>query len=338
MRKTLLTLLISVCALADEPRPTFPDDYTPSPCAQSEGLCVTFKPSELLHFGARALASYVDGAWLKKHWDELTPKYAPYCAKLATCYAQAPNDFLFCDDVVLTSTRSICAHFPEGSDDRQQCLFFLKSYNTGIQLNSIATWRAAQACAAKLPPSATLRKLDWWMVPAQLPAGFNGKFTIYTTDAETHVPIQANIKIGDEIIYAKRAPSGLPMTFFEVDWKTKLVRADRVVVPPTIKVETAGYEAITFPLPLEIPKILVDMTPSTLEAGKNEVTFFARDSATNKPVDARILFGETLIGHVDIRTGKLTATIDVQGSKRAEIRATSPFDAWSDVVIAPARK
>jgi hypothetical protein len=337
MRRFLLALSLAVSALA-ETRVPLPDDYVPSPCAQTAGLCRTFKPSELMQFGARAQASYIKSEWLMRHWDELTPAYAPYCAKLATCYAQPQNTNLFCDDVILSGTRPICARFPKDSDDHQQCLSFLRTYTTGIEINSHATWKATQECAAKLPKSETPRKLDWWIEPAQLPAGFNGKFTIYTLDAETRVPIQADIKIGDEIIYAKAAPSGLPMTFFEVPWKQKLIRNGREVVPPMVTVSTPGYETIAFRMPMAFPQVKVEMSPAELQSGKNEVTFTVRDSATNKPVDARIMAGDKILGDVDIRTGKLTATIEVRGKTRPEIWALSTWDAFSDVLVSPARR
>lgn len=341
MPKTILALLILLSPLAAaQKRLPFPDDYKVHPCAaKTQGLCTSFKQSEMSLFGARAQGSFIEALWLQKHWDDLTASLAPYCAKLATCYAYPGNINIFCDDVVLQEARPICdSRFPEGSKDREQCYFFLRTYGSGIQLNSRPVWLAAQECGKENPLPDAPRKLEVWIDPAQLPAGFSGPITVHAIDAETRVPIQADVTIGNENLYAD-TPGGRPMTGYDLEWRAKLVRVPNKkghedVVPPRVNVVREGYETVTFTMPIAVPKPIIEMSPKKLKTGKNQVTFSARDSETGKPVDARIMLGDAVLGEIDLRTGKQTFTIEMKrGQKLPDFWAKSPFDAYSDVVI-----
>jgi hypothetical protein len=140
-------------------------------------------------------------------------------------------------------------------------------------------------------------------------------------------------------IYASDSPEGMPTSFYFVPWKGKLVRTPNAqghsdVLPPEVRIESPGYKTVSFRLPVDVPKMILKMDPdpSKLKRGKNIVTITATDATTGKPVEARVMGGDTVLG-------KTNAPFElelVKGQKRPEIWVTSLFDRYSDVVIAPA--
>lgn len=342
MTRSVLILFLAILAplarAAD--REPYPSDYKPHPCAPAKG-CKTWNPSEFVQAGARLQAyTLLKQAWVTEHWTEMETAIAPYCAKLATCYATRGNTYLFCDDTTAPSMVQVCEKYEKGSPDHEQCVMFVRTYATGLILNSFEIWKTAQACANATPAPQELRKLDVWMLPATLPLEFNGKFMIRAIDAETRVPVQANVTIGDEDLFAD-TPGGRPMTGYAVKWKTKLVPVKNAqgrtdFVPPQVRVEAAGYEPFTFPLPVEPRRMVVETTMpiAKLKPGKHSVTFTVRDSATGKPVDARVMLGGQPLGEAN-----QPLELEVKrGEKRREIWVKSLFSLYSDVVVAPANE
>jgi hypothetical protein len=111
----------------------------------------------------------------------------------------------------------------------------------------------------------------------------------------------------------------------------------RDVAAPEVRVEAPGYRTVTFRLPVDVPQMSVEMTPSLkkLKPGKNTVTIVARDTATGQPVEARVMGGGyTVLG----KTNEPFELELVRGQKRPEIWVTSLYDRYSDVVVAPAGK
>jgi hypothetical protein len=332
-----LLLLASLALHAATPQ-IFPDDYKPTTCDVKD-VCASFSRSELVPAGAR-MQSYtmLREQWVSEHWDKLMSEIKPYCAKLATCYATAGNTSMFCNDVVLTMMMSVCDQWPEKSDDHEQCFMTMRSYALGVDLKAWKTWEEAQKCA-KATASPGLRKLDITMTPTTMPPDFNGKFVIYAFDHETHVPVRGIITVEGETLFAREVPDGQLTTSYPVTWKAKLRRVVDAnghgqVVPPTVTIKGEGYEIVTLPMPVEIRKMVVTMTPSAgqLKRGKNNVTITATDAVTGKPVDARVM-----VGPRDFAEANQPFVLDLAAKeKRPEIRVRSSFDRYSDVVVAPA--
>ncbi len=340
MIRSLLALslvILALAILADEREP-YPADYKPHPCAPAKG-CQTWKQSEFVQAGARVQSyTLMQPKWVTEHWNELETALAPYCAKLATCYATRGNTYLFCDNTTAPMMVKVCDRYAKGSPDQEQCVMFVRTYATGVILNSFAIWKAAQECTSATPAPQELRKLEVWMNPATLPLEFDGTFMIRAIDADTRVPIQANVTIGDEDLFAD-APGGRPMTGYSLKWKTKLAPVKNAqgrtdFLPPQLRVEATGYEPVTFPLPIESRRMIVETTTpiEKLKPGKHRVTFTVRDSATGKPVDARVMLGGQPLGEAN-----QSLELEVKrGEKRREIWVKSLFNLYSDVVVAPA--
>jgi hypothetical protein len=341
--KTILTtllVLLTVSAFAADPelRGTFPDDYRPHSCAPASG-CVPADPSKLIEAGAAYRGYSLDAKWLAKHWDELNEAMAPFCAKIATCFATADNRDTFCTDIIQDDVFAVCERYGLRSEDGAQCNQFVRTFLMSSDQNDKALARAAHACAVeKAGPSAGPRRLDVWMAPAKIDAGYSGKLRVYALDRETRVPVQAGVFIGGRQLFAKGPPSGKAETFYLIPWARALLRTPnaeghRDVVPPMVRVEIAGYEPVEFPMPLEVPKLIVEMDPplESLRRGKNTVTFRARDGGTGQPVEARVMAGDRVLG----ATNKPLELVLERGVKRPEIWVTSLYDRYSDVIVTP---
>ena len=339
MHRILATLLLLATPVLAQTRKPYPDDYKPSPCATAAPLCKTFQQSQFADV-ASIRGFDIGQEWVDAHWAELTKALEPACAKIATCFAT--NGFTFCNDVLNAEIYpALCDRYPEGSVDREKCKFFVRTFMFGHDRNSGEPWKQIQDCAKTQPATGT-RTLDWWMVPATIGPDYDGSFRIHAVDSETHVPVLARLIMDVKpAIYASDAPSGLPSTFYRVPWNGKLVRvpnADghRDVVPPEVRIEAEGYEPVTFRIPMDIPRMTVTMDPdpSKLTRGTNTVTISARDAATGKPVEARVMGGAAVLGKTNVPF-QLEIT---KGQTRPEIWVTSLFDKYSDVVVAPAAK
>ena len=323
--------------LAREP---FPADHKPSPCATPEAVArvaKTFPQSEISQIAA--LRGYdVGQEWVDAHWKELTEALQPIWAKAATCFVTADNDNLFCNDVAAAEAFAVCNRYPEGSKDREKCVFTMTAILAGQDHNSKQAWTELRAACAAQQKRAEERTLEWWLTPQSFGPGYPGHFTVYAIDSETRVPVQARLHIQSaQPIYADDVPSGLPTTFYKVPWKPKLVRVPnaqghRDVVAPEVRLEAPGYRAVTFRLPVEVPVMKVEMKPGKLKRGKNRVTITAVDAATGKPVEARVMGGQHVLG----KTNE-PFELEITG-KRPEIWVTNLYDRYSDVVVATAEK
>jgi hypothetical protein len=338
----LLFLLASITPLRAADRPIFPDDYTPSACAP-KNACPSYKAMDLAFAGSRIHGqTSMDPRWIEAHWKELIDSFAPYCAKVRTCYAQPGNTNLFCDDQLMETIFWECdRRWTPRSEDWNQCHQFYKTYVSGVELNSEKPWLEAQECAkASAKPGQPLRKLEVWTVPEKVAPDFDGKITVYAIDAETRVPQQANVTVADENIWAD-TPGGRPATGFVFKWKARMIRVPNAeghtdAVPLTAKVEKEGYETVTFLMPVDVQKMKVEMTPAAdqLKPGKNSVTVTTIDARTGKPAEARVM-----IGNREVAPTNEPFELELKkGQKRKEIWVRCPFGRYGDVVVAPAQR
>ena len=339
MPRTLAILLLLATPLLAQDRKPFPDDYVPSPCAETAQVCQTFRQSQFASIAAKR-GFDLGQEWVDAHWNEFQEELAPSCRKIASCFA-ANNSFTFCNDVLFPEAyATACEKYEEGSPDHRKCWQFITMFLFGHDRTSRGPWEQIRACGKEQAGTAE-RTLDYWMKPATLAPDYVGDFRIYTIDSETHVPIYSRLVFDVKPqIYASNAPDGLPTSFYLVPWQGKLTRvpnADghRDVVAPEVRIEAEGYKTITFRLPMEVPKLNVSMSPepSKLKRGKNTVTITATDASTGKPVEARVMMGtHTVLGKTNVPFELELA----KGQKRGEIWVTSLFDRYSDVVVAKA--
>jgi hypothetical protein len=347
MKKALVLLMLAAAGTtAFAARPTignqpFPDDYVPHPCAPA-AACASLSKAEVVDVGAAMRGYSLKEEWVDEHWDEMVALIQPSCRKLATCYATQGNQSLFCMDLMFPVFWGLCDRYPKDSEMYEQCSMFMRIYSLRADLKDKQTWQEAQACAVEKTPRTGTRPMKVWMSPETIGDGYDGKFTVYALDPETKVPIQALVAISDGSRLSARAPGGKPWTNYEIRWPVKFVRATNAaghidLVPPSITVTAEGYEPVTLTLPAQPRKAIVEMTPpaAKLKRGRNSVTVNARDAATGKPVELRVMLGEnTILGD----TNKPLELELKKGEKRPEIWATSLFNIYSDVVIAPAEK
>jgi len=338
MRPVLgLLLLLAPALFARDP---FPADYTPSPCVTpevAERVGKTFPQSEISQIAA--MRGYdVGQEWVDSHWQELSDALRPIWAKAATCYVTNANDNLFCNDIAHVEAFAVCNRYPEGSKDREKCVFAMTAIVAGQDHNSKEAWTALRSCAEQNRPAGE-RTLEWWLEPQTFGPGYPGFFQVFAIDRETRVPVQGLLKIqSTQQIYADDVPNGLPTTHYRVPWKRiQLARVPnaqghRDVVPPEVRIEAPGYRVESFRLPVEVPVLKLTMTPAKLKRGKNTVTITAVDAATGKPVEARVMGGQHVLG----KTNE-PFEVEVTG-KRPEIWVTSLYDRYSDVVVSPADK
>ena len=323
-------LLLSPAALARDP---FPADYKPAPCAQREKVCQSFPQSQMAEIAAMRGVD-VGQEWIDAHWTEMMQALDPVCSKLATCFATAGNDNLFCVDVFTPEAMSLCNRFPAGSKDREKCNGFMAAYTTGVDHNSKPVWQEMQSCAVARKTDGE-RTFEHWMVP-------NGDtFAVYAIDTETRVPVQARVILPPtkKPVFADSA-DGQPATFYNIAWKPQLVRVPntqghRDVAPPELRIEAPGYRTETFRMDVEVPQMKVEMNPpvSKLRRGKNRVTITATDAATGKPVEARVMGGELVLG----KTNEPFELEWKKGTKLPEIWVTNLYDRYSDVVVCPGK-
>jgi hypothetical protein len=344
MRILSAFLILFAATAASARRPTvgaqpFPNDYVPHPCA-SKTACKSFDPQELVGFAAATKGLTIDQDWIDKRWPDMIELIGPTCAKLATCYATPGNSDLFCFDLLFPEFWSLCERYPEGSKDREQCSMFVRMYMFGADLSDRDMWKQAQACAAEKTPRVGTRPMKVWMSQEKIDDNYSGMFTVYALDPETRVPIQALVTMEGVRLFA-RSPGGKSWTNYELKWPAKFIRVPSTeghtkFVAPTITVTANGFEPVTLTLPMEPPKVVVKMSPAPeqLKRGKNNVTVTAHDEETGKPVELRVMLGETILGD----TNEPLEIELKRGQKREEIWVTSLFDRYEDLVVAPAEK
>lgn len=349
MRSFLIALLASLPLFAVEPpprspRPIFPDDYKPHPCAPT--ACESFDEPHFRSAAFRFLGMNLQPRWYLDHDEEMRKLIEPYCAKRNTCLATPGNSHLFCDDLMAEPIRSICdTRYPKETMpvDWEQCHEYMETYVLGMSQLSLPRWREAQECLKDKPVVTHAKPLDLWLVPEKITPSYAGFMTFYAIDPDTHVPVLAHISFEgqDQTIYAPSNPTGETATGYPYKAIYKLVRVPNAeghtdVVPPLVTVRADSYPLMTFRLPMTIPKMIVEMKPSAkeLRRGKNTVTVFAHDSETGKPVEARVMLGERVAGD----TNEPLVIEKNRREKLPEIWVTSLYDQYSDVVAAPREK
>lgn len=338
MKKALLLLLLATSAFADGPLPEiFPSDYTPSPCASDPAsVCESFPISRISAGAAMYRGFQLRQDWVYAHWDEMTAAFRPYCAKIASCFTIKDNDWVFCLDLLREDFIGTCNRFPEGSDDRDQCRMFAITYYIGLG-GKAKQHAKAQECSATAGTEGT-RKLHAWIQPETFDHNFQGPLTVYAYDAETHIPVRARLAIDGGTLKYTEGPlntSGYPSI-----WTAGLARVQtpdghRRIIGPTATLTATGYEPLTFPIAIDVPKLIVEMTPSAdqLKPGMNTIHVTTRDAETGKPVEMRVMAGDLVLGNAN---GPLTLELK-RGRKRPEIWVTSLYDRYSDFVIAKAK-
>lgn len=341
MKKTQAILLASLLlasssALANGRQEPFPDDYTPHACAPASA-CDPIPQWQFVNTAALKGLT-IDNAWLDANWDRMLELAKPACAKLGTCFATPGNLSIFCVDLVRPEMIAACDRFPKDSKDFEQCSMFMKVFAIGVDLRDKQIWQDAQACSAKTPRTGERTMKAW--VDAEDFSKYDGKFRVYAIDTGTHVPVMALVSIPETTLRAG-APGGKPYASYDIRWAPKFVRVPNAaghtdLVVPKITVSAEGYAPVTLDFPIQPGEVIVEMSPplNQLKRGKNTITVTARDSVTNKPVELRVLAGETILGD----TNKPLELELKKGTKRPEIWVTSLFDLYDDVVIAPAEK
>lgn len=343
MKNTVLFLLLLAAGplfAAPVAREVIPSDYKSSPCAPDrDSLCESFERGKFLQFGRQFKGFSLDRKWIDDHWDEMRAAFLPICGKLGACFSQPGNDATYCMDLVRADFPKVCERFPDDSYDRGQCNMFAVTWYIGLGIKS-DLHKQAQACAATAPVPEGPRHLEAWMVPATIGDDFDGILRVYAIDAETHAPIKARIASdGPGVLRSKEGP--VPTAAAKLSWDPRLKRVPNAdghtdVVAPTLTISAEGYEPFTLPVPMKIGTMVLDMSPRADEwkPGRNRVTITATDAATGKPVEARVMGGEFILGE----TNKPFEIEWTPGTKRPEIWVTSLFDKYSDVVVVPAEK
>lgn len=337
MKKALLPFVFCVLALsalaADEPqRETFPDDYKPSPCAPDPmAVCESFPQTQIVDYGTTFRGFSMHQEWVDAHWDEMRNEgFRPICAKIATCYATRGNDDVYCVDIMRQEFLDACNRFPLGSDDRDQCRMFALTYFIGLGTKP-KLFKPAQKCA-KEQPAGELRKFEAWIDDTPLPVNFDGKIIVHALDAETRVPIRAKVSIDSGNVLGTEGP--FPTAGYDIKYKAHLKRTPNAeghadVIAPIVTIEMKGFETLQFPLPIDLPKMNATIEPAQLTPGTNTITVKAIDVKTGKPIYARVMAGEHVLGEAN----KPLTLEWKRGTKRPEIWVTSLYDHYSDTVV-----
>jgi hypothetical protein len=335
MKKSLaFLLLVASSAFAQAPiRDKFPDDYKPSPCAaDTDAVCESHPKNRFKAAGLTYRGYDIETEWINAHWDEMREAFKPVCAKVGNCFTGAGNDPVYCLHLLQEDFFNKCERFPAGSSDRDQCDMFATIYWMGLNANA-PRQQESQKCMAAQPQ--TEKTLQAFIVQENIRPNFNGELQVHAYDADTHIPVRAYMTIDTGTLKSTEGP--VPRTGYPNKWRGRLKRVPNAdghfdVVAPTVTLTAAGYETLTFPMPIEVPKMIVEMTPSPdqLKPGKNVITVTARDAATGKPVEARVMAEDMVAGETN-KPFELELT---RRDRRPEIWVTSLFDMYNDAVVA----
>jgi hypothetical protein len=342
MRRLLILLLLFAAltvSAADEP--WFPDQYQAHSCA-ADTFCNAFPASQMSSAAMRYLGLSLDGKWIAAHDAEMRAEFAPMCRKIGTCYSMPGTTASFCNDVVARDMRNTCGRkWTKGSKDFEQCAAYVEIFTIGIDQFGRDAWRAAQACAnPKNEPAAKSDVAPRWSIsPAKIPRSYAGDIIVLAHDQTTNIPVRGRIAIENQQVWSRANPEGVPAPFYPFKWPIKYVRVPnaaghRDVVAPIATMTFDNYPEIKFRLPVDPPKMVIEMQPAKLRRGKNKVTIKANDAETGAPVEARVMMGDRTLGDTNI-----PFELELKkGQKRGEIWLTSLFDAYCDVVVLPAEK
>ena len=86
---------------------------------------------------------------------------------------------------------------------------------------------------------------------------------------------------------------------------------------------------LLLPLPIDRPKMTATLEPAQLTPGTNTITVRAIDADSGKPIYARVMAGDRVLGDVN----KPLTLEWKRGEKRPEIWVTSLYDHYNDVVV-----
>lgn len=328
----LLLLAAPVAAQQNPHAEIFPSDYKPAECA-SKDVCESFTDVSFRSAAHAFLLRNLDSKWIDEHAKEMEATAQKYCPKRATCNASPGRVWWFCNDVFAQELRATCDQRfdpKKQTEDNTQCRAWMDTYSAGVDQRGSGDWTKAQQCLRLTTTTTTpspLHQMDWWSVPAVIPADYKGPIQIFAIDRETHVPVQADIRFENQILYATDPPNGQPTTYYQFKWPRKLVRVQRAdghsdVVPVRMTISAPGYETVSTPTPTEMPAMNV-----SLERGKKGFVVRATDSLTGQPVEAQIYLGKETVGFTNQPIAKTIA------AKHPELWVRSPFDAYSDVVV-----
>jgi hypothetical protein len=341
MKKTLLlVMLLTFPALAQSPsaiREAFPSDYTPSPCAaDTAAVCKSFAMEKMSSYGATFRGFDMRQEWVNEHWDEMTKAFTPLCTKIANCFTVKVNDWVYCLDIMREDFIGTCNRFPADSEDRRQCTMFAMTYYIGLGAKT-QLHKASQDCIAANPTTGE-RKLEAWIQPQTFAFDFHDLMTVFAYDAETHIPVRALVTIDAGTLRSTEGP--VSTAGYATKWRAGLknvtnAQGHRDLVGPTMTLTATGYQPLTIPMPVEVPKAIVEMTPpaAELKPGTNNITVTARDAATGKPAELRVMAGDRVVG----KTNTPLQLELMPGKKRPEIWVTSLYHRYSDVVVAQAQ-
>jgi hypothetical protein len=329
----LFSLLTATVTFAQTKPEGFASDFTPSPCA-STTACTSFKTSEYAPMAAKLLGLTIDSNWVRDHESEMAVAMGPTCQKIATCYTIQGALYQFCHDSLMPEIRAVCpAKFAPGTHDFEECRAFTEIWIAGVDQLSRQRWQEAQACAK---PSWTQKSYapEVWIEPATVPRDYSGRITVFAVDPQTKLPVPAEINIDTQNLYTSLTPTGRPTTYYPFKWTPKLVRvpnADghRDLVAPTVTVTSEGWAQASFKMPIDVPKMIVEMKPSKLKPGQNHITVTTRDAATGQPVETRVMFGTVIAGE-----SNKEFALTVPKGKHPDLWVTDLYERYSDVVVA----
>jgi hypothetical protein len=341
----LAVLLVASASFAEEPkRELFPSDYTPAAACAPTNACESFTDITFVSAANQHLLVTLDPNWTIAHRDEMLKVVEPYCTKRATCLASPGRYWWFCNDVFAQEIRGFCDKYDEKTQhhDYESCRIWMDVYSTGVDQRGSPAWAAAQECLKKTVPASTaLRKMEIWSTPATLPVKYKGVIQIFAIDTASHIPVEAEITEDGQVIYSRDVPSGKATTFYQFNIPSLTARVANAqghtdIVPATMTLTAPGYEVLNVPVPTTIGKMDAKLSPPAdkLKPGTNTITVISTDSATGKPVEGQVYIGDQTIGFTN---QPIEITIEKK-EKRPEIWVRSPFDLYSDVVVAQAQK
>jgi len=229
MKKLAFLLLIASSSFAQQHSYSeiYPSDFKPAECASKE-KCESFTDVSFIQAAHAFLLRTLDTKFDNQYSDEFETTAQKFCVKRATCNASPGRVWWFCNDVFAQELRATCdTRFTPNSDDWGQCRTWMDTYSAGVDQRGSKDWVLAQECLKKTTPQPGLRQMDWWSVPETIPVGYTGNVRIFAVDRETHVPVQADIRFEDQIIYATDPPVGQPVTYYVFKWPRKLNRVTR---------------------------------------------------------------------------------------------------------------
>ncbi len=337
--KTFLSVLLLLAPLAvagEAPRAVYPDDYTPQPCAP-RNTCSGVPASE--YTGLAKLRGYrLPQDWVVAHWDEMMTLMNPLCEKVANCQAVPGNSYLWCKDILTEDFPGSCSAFTDETD-RERCRYFTAVFFVGQDSRARSAHPEAQRCATEQNAGRPERTFEYWMIPAKLPVPFDGRITIYALDRESRIPVMAHLAIDSSRFLPMDTIDGTPLAGYVQKYRLELKRVARAdghrdVAAPVITITAPGYRTEQFTLPVELSEMVLEASPKTLKRGRNTVTITARDSATGKPVDARVMGDDRVLG----KTNHPFVVEWKKGAPSPEVWVTSLYNAYDDAVVFEKKK